>query len=198
MLDQLDRLKEEPESNPDEIEVDMPFVAPQEDKSSDLENEIEELTRQYSVYYSQITELKAEQDKRVEAEKRLRMNDRNVYDYCSSKVNLEECLKAYQEKSLLAEEKENELSRTGDRSAQLKLKAELQDLEVHRNDLRAKIDFYRKQIQEFERADIVQKYQSLLMQIEKINNILREKREKAQEIKALVQAKTRELEMLRG
>ena len=138
-----------------------------EDKSSDLENEIEELTRQYSVYYSQITELKAEQDKRVEAEKRLRMNDRNVYDYCSSKVNLEECLKAYQEKSLLAEEKENELSRTGDRSAQLKLKAELQDLEVHRNDLRAKIDFYRKQIQEFERADIVQKYQSLLMQIEK-------------------------------
>ena len=198
LLDQLDRLKEEPESNPDEIEVDMPFVAPQEDKSSDLENEIEELTRQYSVYYSQITELKAEQDKRVEAEKRLRMNDRNVYDYCSSKVNLEECLKAYQEKSLLAEEKENELSRTGDRSAQLKLKAELQDLEVHRNDLRAKIDFYRKQIQEFERADIVQKYQSLLMQIEKINNILREKREKAQEIKALVQAKTRELEMLRG
>jgi hypothetical protein len=64
--------------------------------------------------------------------------------------------------------------------------------------LRAKIEFYRNQIQNLEKADIVLKYKSLLSQMEKINTILREKREQAQEIKALVQAKTKELEMLRG
>ncbi|HHX80170.1 MAG TPA: hypothetical protein GX692_03805 [Acholeplasmataceae bacterium] len=198
---QLDKLKEE--EKPDEIEVDMPFVVEKEAKASaDLENEIQELTRHYNEYYRQITELKAEQDKRIEAEKRLRMNEKNVYDYCTSKVNLDECLKSYQEKSRQIEDKQNELNQTSnrpeDRNAQLKLKAELQDLEVHRNDLRAKIEFYRNQIQNLERADIVQKYKSLLSQMEKINTILREKREQAQEIKALVQAKTKELEMLRG
>ncbi|HHZ11781.1 MAG TPA: hypothetical protein GYA05_03595, partial [Acholeplasmataceae bacterium] len=136
--------------------------------------------------------------KRVEAEKRLRMSDKNVFDYCTSKINLDECLKAYQEKTVQMEEKEKELSGTTDRTAQLKLKAEIQDLEVHRNDLRAKIDFYRKQTQELERADIVQKYKILLSQIEKINGILKEKRDKAQEIKTLVQEKTKELEKLRG
>lgn len=202
---ELDQLKdEEPENQkPDVIEVDPPFP-PKKDENpgGDLENEINELTRQYSEYYRQITELKTEQDKRVDAEKRLRLNEKKVYDYCSSKINLDECLKAYQEKSRLIETKENELNQTGnrpeDRNAQLKLKAELQDLEVHRNDLRAKIDFYRKQIQDLEKAEIVQKYKSLLAQMEKINIILKEKREKAQEIKALVQAKTKELEMLRG
>ncbi|HEY8395326.1 MAG TPA: hypothetical protein VIK96_00955, partial [Bacilli bacterium] len=202
---ELDQLKdEEPENQkPDVIEVDPPFP-PKKDENpgGDLENEINELTRQYSEYYRQITELKTEQDKRVDAEKRLRLNEKKVYDYCSSKINLDECLKAYQEKSRLIETKENELNQTGnrpeDRNAQLKLKAELQDLEVHCNDLRAKIDFYRKQIQDLEKAEIVQKYKSLLAQMEKINIILKEKREKAQEIKALVQAKTKELEMLRG
>ncbi len=198
---QLDKLQEE--EKPNEIEVDMPFVPEQEVKASaDLERDIQELTRHYNEYYRQITELKVEQDKRIEAEKRLRMSEKAVYDYYTSKVNLDESLKSYQEKSRQIEEKQNELSqisnRPEDRNAQLKIKAELQDLEVHRNDLRAKIEFYRNQIQNLEKADIVLKYKSLLSQMEKINTILREKREQAQEIKALVQAKTKELEMLRG
>jgi len=191
--------KEPVKEKQDEIEVDMPFAPQQDDGAmTALQSEIEEMTRQYSEYYRQITELKAEQDKRVAAEKRLRMSDKNVFDYCTSKINLDECLKAYQEKTVQMEEKEKELSGTTDRTAQLKLKAEIQDLEVHRNDLRAKIDFYRKQTQELERADIVQKYKILLSQIEKINGILKEKRDKAQEIKTLVQEKTKELEKLRG
>jgi hypothetical protein len=166
-----------------------------------LQNEIRELTRQYNEYYRQITELKAEQDKRIEVEKQLRAKEKAVYDYCTGKINLDECLKTYQEKSKLIEDKQEELAKTStrpeDRNAQLKLKAEIQDLDVHRNDLRAKIDFYRKQLMELENQEIVQNYKSLIMQMEKIRAIQREKREQAEAIKVQVQAKTKELESLR-
>jgi chromosome segregation ATPase len=181
----------------------MPFTRQKERHgNNDLENEIRELTRHYNEYYRQITELKAEQDKRIEVEKRLRANEKTVYDYCTCKVNMDECLKSYQEKSRMIEDKQQELSKTAnrqeDRTSQLKFKAEIQDLDVHRNDLRAKIEFYRKQLSDLEKEEIVQNYKALLSQMEKIRNVLREKREQAEAIKVQVQAKTKELEALRG
>ena len=101
----------------------------------------------------------------------------------------------------MIEEKEERLAQTSsrpeDRTEQLKLKAEIQDLEVHRNDLRAKIDFYRKKCTELENEEIVEKYKSLRMQMEKIRSIQRDKREQAETIKTEVQNKTKELENLR-
>ncbi|MDD3999555.1 MAG: hypothetical protein PHX62_01500, partial [Bacilli bacterium] len=202
-----DEYDDEPKkTNPDEIEVDMPFSKPVEqpqddEEKEDLKEEIRELTRHYNEYYRQITELKAEQDKRIDVEKRLRTNEKTVYDYSASKVNMEECLKSYQEKSRLIEEKQQELSQTSsnsdDRIAQNKIKAEIQEFEVHRNDLRAKIDFYRKQITDLEKQEIVQKYNALLTQMEKIRSVLLEKREQAEAIKVQVQVKTKELENFR-
>ena len=200
LIEQLEEIKKE-----DEIEIVDDYHAPAgtyltKDREK-LENEIRELTRQYNEYYRQITELKAEQDKRIEVEKQLRTQNKTVYEYCSIKVNLDEALKTYQEKSKLIEEKEERLAQTSsrpeDRTEQLKLKAEIQDLEVHRNDLRAKIDFYRKKCTELENEEIVEKYKSLRMQMEKIRSIQRDKREQAETIKTEVQNKTKELENLR-
>ncbi|NLD26233.1 MAG: hypothetical protein GX661_02610, partial [Acholeplasmataceae bacterium] len=187
LVNQLEEMKSE-----EEIETSEESSQPESEdyignNYETLQNEIRELTRQYNEYYRQITELKAEQDKRIEVEKQLRSKEKVVYDYCTGKINLDECLKTYQEKSKLIEDKQEELAKTSsnpeDRTAQLKLKAEIQDLDVHRNDLRAKIDFYRKQLSELEKQEIVQNYKSLIMQMEKIRAIQREKREQAEAIK---------------
>ena len=164
----------------------------------ELKQHIRQLTAEYNQYYQQLSDLKVELDKRIEYEKHLRAVDQDIYDFCSSRNNLDECLKEYQSKSELIEKRQNALAdgvlEGEGRTEQLKVKAEIQDLMVHRDDLRAKIDFYRRQIIDLESRENVKRYNAVISQIEKIRVVQRELRDKAEAIKLEVQTKTKQLE----
>lgn len=203
LIDQLGQLKSnghndylKPED--DNLSFNNKVLEEKVEDVEELKQNIRQLTAEYNQYYQQLSDLKVELDKRTEYEKHLRVVDQDIYDFCSSKNNLDECLKEYQSKSELIEKRQNDLeegiSEGEGRTEQLKVKAEIQDLMVHRDDLRAKIDFYRRQIIDLEPKENVKKYNALISQIEKIRVVQRELRDKAEAIKFEVQTKTKQLE----
>ena len=127
----------------------------------------------------------------------MRNNSKPVYDFVSGNLNLNQCLNDYDEKVRNIEEANKQLVRTGDRNAILKIKAEIHDNEIHRNDLKAKVDYYTKIVNDLSKDSAVKNYQALTNQIEKIKEVQKSKRDSLEELKNEIQVRNRQLEEIR-
>src|SRR5690554_3536623 len=171
-----------------------------ENKINQLESEIEKQTRQYNIYYDKINELKAELSKRLEIETNLRENDDDIVTYASSKHALDDFQDQYVEinERIQILQLEIDNANSTPKEEVLRKKAEITDLLVRREDLKAKIEFYKAKLVELENDENVSMYKRLVNQISQIRKISKEHRTAAESLKADVNNKTRELEVLKS
>src|SRR5690554_5004227 len=171
-----------------------------ENKINQLESEIEKQTRKYNIYYDKINELKAELSKRLEIETNLRENDDDIATYASSKHALDDFQDQYVEINERIQILQLEIDNVNSTPKEevLRKKAEITDLLVRREDLKAKIEFYKAKLVELENDENVSMYKRLVNQISQIRKISKEHRTAAESLKADVNNKTRELEVLKS
>ncbi|HOH17783.1 MAG TPA: hypothetical protein PK087_00530 [Bacilli bacterium] len=165
-----------------------------------LEAELREQGRELGEITRKMSDLKTELDKRLEYEKHLRINEEKVSDFFNNKILLEQCLTDFNARASQMTEVTARIESLGtepaNRTELLKAKAELTDLEVHRDDLRSKIDFCRKNLKDLETNATVATYMKLINQIDQIRNAQKELREKAELLKDSIQVKNKELDAL--
>jgi len=166
-----------------------------------LESEIEEHTESYRQLYQKMNELKSELDKRIEYEKELRSKEEEVSTFYSHKLSLNDCIKQAEEIHEKAKGKHERLIQINEDPMQkteyLRLKAEINDLEVHKKDIDVKVDYYKKGIRDLEGRSIIGTYMTLINQINKIRDAQKDIREKAESIKQSSTEKTRLIEQLK-
>ncbi|MDD4077138.1 MAG: hypothetical protein PHT03_04095 [Bacilli bacterium] len=166
-----------------------------------LEEAIRSETLTYNQYHQKITDLKIELEKRIEYEKQLRSKEEDVSAFYSHKLSINESLKQLQSIKEQIEEKQSKLIQVNEdpmlRTEYLRQKAEISDLEVHKNDIEVKIDYYQKTIRELEGKAIIDTYMKLINQINQIRDANKEIRENAEQIKQSIQQKTRQLEQMK-
>ncbi|MGD9886655.1 MAG: hypothetical protein AB7T03_01675, partial [Bacilli bacterium] len=165
-----------------------------------LEADLRDYNRELGEVSRKMSDLKQELDKRLEYEKRLRINEEKVSDFFNNKILLEQCLVDLNQRSQQMEAVSARIEAMGNEPASktdlLKARAELTDLEVHRDDLRSKIDFCKKNIKDLEVDPVVATYIKLINQIDQIRQVQKELREKAEPLKDTIQAKNKELDTL--
>jgi hypothetical protein len=165
-----------------------------------LEEDIREQSMEYNNLVRKLTDLKTELDKRLDYEKKLRNNEEEVSDFYNNKLFLGECLSEYNSKTKQMEEIQAKIDSLGNDPAMktelLKAKAEVTDLEVHRDDLRSKIDFSKKNLKDLEGNEAVMTYVKLVSQIDQIKTVVKDLRDQAEPLKEKIQAKNKELDAL--
>ncbi|MGD9604798.1 MAG: hypothetical protein AB7V00_01420 [Bacilli bacterium] len=171
-----------------------------EKQARSLESSLQEQNRELSDLLRKVNDLKVELDKRLEYEKRLRINEEKVSDFFNNKILLEQCLVDLEERTqqmdIVAAKIEGIGNEPANKTDLLKARAELTDLEVHRDDLHSKINFCKKNIKELEVDPTVSTYIKLINQIDQIRNVQKELREKAEILKEAIQTKNKELDAL--
>lgn len=165
-----------------------------------IEANLQDLNREQSEYTRKLNDLKVELDKRLEYEKRLRLHEEKVSDYFNNKLLLEQCLSDFSQKSKQMDAVLERIESIGNEPAAktdlLRAKAEVTDLEVHRDDLRSKIDFCRKNLKDLEANPTVVTYMKLINQIDQIRNVQKELKGKLEPVKEAILVKTKELDAL--
>ncbi|HBP26224.1 MAG TPA: hypothetical protein DD618_04660, partial [Acholeplasmatales bacterium] len=165
-----------------------------------LEEDIREQSLEYNNLVRKLTDLKTELDKRLDYEKKLRNNEEKVSDFFNNKLFLGECLSEYNAKTKQMEAIQARIDSLGNdptlKTDLLKAKAEMTDLEVHRDDLHSKIDFSKKNLKDLEGNEAVMIYVKLVSQIDQIKTIVKDLRDQAEPLKERILAKNKELEAL--
>ena len=166
-----------------------------------LEEEIRAANLTYNQSHQKLTDLKIELEKRVEYEKQLRGKEEDVANFYSHKLSLNKLTKQLQTINDQLDEKKSHMARINEdpmlRTEFLRQKAEISDLEVHKNDIEVKIDYFKKAISELECKPIIGTYMKLVNQINQIRDASREIRENAESVKLTIQQKSQLLEQLK-
>jgi len=171
-----------------------------ETKIKQVELELQDLNKQQNTYQEKYAELKQELNKRLDAENNLKLNDEDIALYAQTRASLEDYQAQHAEISQKVALLQTEIDNTSGytREELLRKKAEITDLVVKREDLKAKIEFFNNKLNDLEKIENVLTYKRLLSQINQIRKIMKDHHIAIDNLLNEINNKTKELENLKS
>ena len=163
-----------------------------------LEIDIRDKTLECNDLINKLSIINAKYVERTEAEKGIRSTDEVVKEYIRSNNDINEFTIDYRsnldQTQEIMKKLENIEGNPDEKSESLRLKAKIQDLDILKTDLLAKIDFARKKVNTLVSNDSVLYYSKLVDSIKELKKKQDETKEYIDKLKSEIAAKTIDLE----